>query len=131
MQHYLLISGTIIYITMNTKIESLITRLDSQSSDVMFDEVMTLIDELYEFSPTSFVNGGQRNEAGENSGSCKVLSFALLNSLTEEQTLLLFGQYYRDVKASPEADDHQNIRQFILHGFSGLKFDSCALLAKA
>ena len=91
---------------------------------------MALIDELYEFSPTAFVNGGQRNAAGENSGSCKVFSFAILNSLTEEQTLLLFGQYYRDVKATPDADDHQNIRQFMLHGFSGLKFDSCALLAK-
>ena len=97
----------------------------------MFDEVMTLIDELYEFRPTAFVNGEQSNEAGENSGSCKVLSFATLNSLTKEQTLMLFGQYYRDVKATPQSDDHQNIRQFMLHGFSGLKFDSCALLAKA
>ena len=116
---------------MNIKIESLITRLDSQTNDLMFNEVMTLIDELYEFRPTAFVNGDQSNEAGENSGSCKVLSFAILNSLTEEQTLLLFGQFYRDVKATPEADDHQNIRQFMLHGFSGLKFDSDALLAKA
>jgi len=107
------------------------TCLDTQANDLMFDEVMALIDDLYEFSPTGFVNGDQSNEAGENSGSCKVFSFATLNSLTEEQTLLLFGQFYRDVKATPDADDHQNIRQFMLHGFSGLKFDSCALLAKS
>jgi len=116
---------------MNQQINDFIQHLSSQDNDIQFNQVMELIDEYYLFTPTGFSNGDQRNEAGENSGSCKVFSFAQLHSLSEEQTLALFAQFYADVKATPDASDHQNIRQFMLNGFSGLSFDDHALRLKS
>ncbi|MEG0198898.1 MAG: HopJ type III effector protein, partial [Acinetobacter sp.] len=34
------------------------------------------------------------------------------------------------VLATPEATDHQNIRQFMLNGWDGIQFESEALAAK-
>ena len=115
---------------MKESINDLISRITNQSQDVLFEQVMTVIDENYDFSPTAFTNGAQKNDVGENSGSCKVFSFALLQQLNQEQTLSLFGQHYRDVKASPDKQDHQNIRQFMLHGFGKLAFQGQALSVK-
>lgn len=115
---------------MKKSVEDFISRINNQPDEVMFDEVITLIDAHHNFSSAGFDNGQQRNEAGENSGSCKVLSFAQLYSLTQDQALALFGQYYRDVKATPTGDDHQNIRQFMQHSFAGLKFDKPVLSKK-
>ncbi len=56
------------------------------------------------------------NKQGENEGSAKVLSYAALSNLDKESTLKLWGQYYRDVLANPDGDDHQNIRNFMKYG---------------
>jgi hypothetical protein len=41
----------------------------------------------------------------------------------------LFGTYYRnDVLANPTGTDHGNIRNFMLSGWSEIKFDSPALV---
>jgi len=54
-----------------------------------------------------------------------------LQNLTPQETLACFGAYYRDdVFKHPEATNHQNIRNFIKHGWSGIKFQSIALKAK-
>jgi len=115
---------------MNKEISDLISLITRKPEDVLFEQVMTVIDAHYDFSPTAFTNGDQKNNAGENSGSCKVFSFALLQNFNEEQALFLFGQYYRDVKDTPEGNDHQNIRQFMQHGFAKLKFEGQALSIK-
>ncbi|OOG73056.1 HopJ type III effector protein [Algoriphagus sp. A40] len=96
-----------------------------------FSEVIAYIDAHYDFTPTRFTNGNTVNEAGQNNGSCKVFSFAKLQGLTKEQTLALFGDYYRiDVLGNPAGTDHQNIRNFIQFGWDGIRFEGEALKEK-
>lgn len=106
-------------------------RLESQSSEVRFEEIIAIVDEFFEFTPSAFTNGDLRNEAGENSGSCKLFSVAKIMGLDEQQTLIAFGQYYRaDVLGNPEGDDHQNIRNFMKTGWAGIDFEQSALQKK-
>jgi len=116
---------------MNKQISQFIETLDNAPLTLQFAGVIELIDQHYDFQVTGFTNGEQRNEAGENSGSCKVLSFAKMNDLTQQQTLSLFAQFYQDVVNAPNGHDHQNIRQFIQHGFARLSFDTPALTLKS
>lgn len=95
-----------------------------------FAAVLAHIDARYDFSPTAFDNGQTHNPAGQNSGSCKVFSFALDQGLNPEQTLSLFAEHYQAVLATPQAQDHANIRNFMQHGFAGLRFAGQALVAK-
>lgn len=94
---------------------------------VEFHDSIALIDFLYEFTPTSFRNGNTINSFEQNHGSCKIFAFALLKGFTEQQTLLCFGKFYQDVVESPGGDDHQNIREFMSTGWSGVVFDGLAL----
>lgn len=97
---------------------------------VDFAETIAVISENYAYQPTAFQNGSVENAAGQNEGSCKIFAFAKLNALTEAQTLSLFGDYYRvDVLENPSATDHQNIRQFMQHGWTGIVFQGEALNA--
>ena len=113
------------------KLEVFFKKLNKTPELIEFTETMATIESNYVFAETAFSNGLQQNAAGENSGSCKIFSFAKLNSLSEAQTLACFGTYYRDdVLAHPEASDHQNIRQFIINGWKGINFNSEALLVK-
>jgi len=68
------------------------------------------------------------NSAGTNEGSCKIFAFALIHQLSEQQTLNLFGDYYRiDVLTDPNGSGHQNIRNFIRDGWQGIDFKNVAL----
>jgi hypothetical protein len=112
-------------------IDSFLSKLSTTPESIQFDDTMAVINDAYEFTPTSFTNGEVKNEAGQNSGSCKLLAFALLNKLSEQQTLACFGAYYRDdVLKNPGGTDHQNIRNFMKHGWAGVKFDGMPLRAK-
>jgi len=95
-----------------------------------FPETITYIDENYTFTPTTFKNGNQINHAGENNGSCKIFAFAKLQQFTKEETLALFGDFYQDVLNTPEAADHQNIRNFMIFGWDGIHFEGEALQVK-
>jgi hypothetical protein len=102
---------------------------------VSFDETIAVITENYEYSPSEFKNGLNDkqliNAAGTNEGSCKIFSFAQINQLNQQQTLGLFGDYYRkDVLDVPTGTGHQNIRNFMQHGWEGLAFTQQALKAK-
>lgn len=97
------------------------------SEEIDFKDTMTVIDENYSFTPTAFKNGNTANDAGKNSGSCKLFAFAQLNKLTEPETLKCFGAYYNDVLKNPSGDDHQNIRNFITSGWKGISFEGNAL----
>ena len=97
-----------------------------------FDEVISVILAHYDYQPTEFTNGLGTdclfNAAGNNEGSCKIFAFALINGLSKEQTLNLFGAYYRhDVLENPNGEDHHNIRRFIRDGLAGLCFKGSAL----
>ena len=88
---------------------------------VSFDESITLIDEHYNYFEVPFQNGDLVNAANENVGSAKILAFGLITQMTKEQTLGMFGDYYRNL--SPDGTDHMNIRNFIKNGFDGVLFD--------
>ncbi|CAM1345492.1 HopJ type III effector protein [Tenacibaculum amylolyticum] len=106
-------------------------KLQNNPTNIDFSETMKVIEVLYEFTPSAFVNGDIKNEVGQNQGSCKVFSFAIKEGLTKEETLACFGQYYfKDVLENPEGNDHQNIRNFIKTGFEGLSFEKEALIKK-
>ncbi|RKF19806.1 type III effector [Alginatibacterium sediminis] len=105
--------------------------LASKPNEVTFEQTMQVIDANFEFSPVSFVNGETENQAGQNNGSCKIFAFAQSLGLDEPSTLACFGQFYRDdVLSNPNGLDHANIRNFIQHGWAGIRFDGNALTAK-
>ncbi|GAX59566.1 metal-dependent Rnase [Candidatus Scalindua japonica] len=113
-------------------LESFLKKLKECPEKVEFNDTMDIVDSLYVFTPSAFKNGNLFNEAGQNSGSCKVFSFGRLHDLTPEQTLACFGSYYRnDVLKHPDNSDHQNIRNFMKTGWSEVHFDSKPLHAKS
>jgi hypothetical protein len=112
-------------------INNLLDQLKQSSETIEFNDVIATIDENYDFTPTSFQNGETFNEAGKNSGSCKLFSFAQMQCLNVEQTLACFGAFYRkDVLENLGGTDHQNIRNFIKFGWDGVKFEGSALKEK-
>ena len=112
----------------NNNVADFISQLTSNAEQVSFERVMQVISENYNYLPATFNNGDLVNEAGTNEGSCKIFYFAKLNKLTEQQTLACFGRFYReDVINNPEGNDHGNIRNFMLHGWSKVEFNSVAL----
>jgi HopJ type III effector protein len=112
----------------NCALADFISQLNVNTEHVSFEQVMQIISENYHYSPATFRNGDLLNEAGTNEGSCKIFYFAMLNKLTEQQTLACFGRFYReDVINNPAGNDHGNIRNFMLHGWSKVEFNSVAL----
>lgn len=110
----------------------ILAQLKSNRETIQFNNVISFIDNHYDFTPTLFKNGNIINETDQNNGSCKVFSFAKLNDLSEEETLFLFGDFYRnDVLRNPEGIDHQNIRNFIKFGWDGISFEGEALRKKS
>jgi hypothetical protein len=113
---------------MKEQLTTLLAALKKQS--VPFAEVLQFIDTHYQHQPTAFKNGEAYNEATQNQGSARVFAFAQLNHLSAEDTLLLFAEHYQSVRQHPEGTDHQNIRQFMAHGWPGITFEGEALQAK-
>ena len=118
---------------MKTTTQDLLSALAQERAD--FAAGLAHIDAHYDFTPTAFDNGqaphAAHNAAGQNSGACKVLSFAQAEGLSQAQTLLLFAEHYHAVLAAPDAQDHTNIRNFMQQGWAGLRFAAAALVAKA
>ena len=112
-------------------LDAFLDTLKTSPETVEFTDTIALIDAMYEFTPTTFKNGDLQNDAGQNNGSCKIFAFAQLQSLSPEQTLACFGHYYREeVLQQPDADNHQNIRNFMQSGWDGIQFDGTALTTK-
>jgi len=113
-----------------TQINEYLEKLKNTPESMEFNELMELIDSNYIFTATEFSNGDLVNQAEENQGSCKLFFFAKLHNLNQQQTLDCFGSYYRqDVLQNPDADNHQNIRNFMKYGWDGIKFSGNALSA--
>jgi len=113
---------------MEEQLRGLITGLKENS--VTFNDVIDFIQARYWHQPTAFKNGEAYNEATQNQGSAKVFAFARLNNLSAEDTLSLFAEHYLSVLENPNAADHQNIRQFMAHGWPGVVFEGEALMVK-
>ena len=103
------------------------TKLKSNPSSINFAETMQVIEDNYNFTPTTFTNGEIKNKAGENNGSCKLFAFAKLQKLTKEETLYCFGEHYKSVLEDVNGNAHLNIRNFMKTGFNGLYFENEAL----
>jgi hypothetical protein len=111
--------------------EQLITLIQkSKDNSLAFKEVIEFIETYYQHQPTGFKNGDAYNTAEQNQGSAKVFSFAQLMNLSKEDTLYLFAEHYQSVLNNPNGTDHQNIRQFMAQGWSGIAFEGQALSAK-
>lgn len=99
-----------------------------------FEDVQAYILAHYDYTPAAFDNGlGEgrvSNAAGQNEGSCRLFAFAQQEGLSQEDTLRCFGRHYRHVVADPAGQDHANIRQFMQHGWAGIRFDAVALVAR-
>lgn len=115
-------------------IDELIQQIRSDSGRIDFQQVIDAINANYDYQPTQFHNGigpdRIANAAGTNEGSCRIFAFAQLHRLSEAETLTCFGQFYRDVIATPHGADHTNIRSFIRDGWAGIRFDGIALSPK-
>ncbi|UCS93122.1 HopJ type III effector protein [Echinicola marina] len=110
---------------------TLLEKIKTNPETITFPEVIAYIDENYDFIPTKFTNGDTTNEPNQNNGSCKIFSFAKLQGFNQDQTLNLFGDFYREeVLEDPKGTGHQNIRNFIKSGWEGILFDGEALQAK-
>lgn len=101
-----------------------------EAGQVKFSDVLAGIDKAYTHTPTAFKNGNQYNGATENQGSARVLFYAHLNKLSKEETLSLFAEHYQNVLDNPDETSHQNIRQFMQHGWNGVAFEGIVLQPK-
>lgn len=115
-------------------IELLIQKIQS-GEKISFNDTMKVISDHYCYRPVLFTNGLDDghliNEAGTNEGSCKIFAFAKMHELDKDQTLSLFGDYYwLDVLNDPDGTGHQNIRNFIKFGWSGISFEGDPLTPK-
>jgi hypothetical protein len=112
-------------------INTFLDKLKQTPTANTFPETIAVIEENYDFTPTAFDNGTQHNEAGQNSGSCKLFAFAKLQNLSQAETLACFGAYYfEEVLGDPEGTNHQNIRSFMKTGWDGIQFEGEALTSK-
>jgi hypothetical protein len=112
-------------------LDSFLEKLNETPQKIAFTDTMAVVEANYDFTPTAFQNGDLHNETGQNSGSCKLFSFAKLQNFSLEHTLTCFGDFYRkDVLENPNATNHQNIRNFMKTGWDGISFESQALVKK-
>lgn len=102
---------------------------DPEGND--FSKTIQVIEDHYFFTPSEFNNGNIQNKIGENSGSCKIFAFAKLQDLNQKLTLACFGKhYFKDVLDDPKGEGHQNIRNFMKTGWSGIEFEGNPLEEK-
>jgi hypothetical protein len=104
-------------------IEHFLQQLRQAPDTIQFEAVIAIINDAFDFSPVRFRNGDLMNECGQNTGSCKLLAFAKRYNLSTAETLTCFGDYYRDLLKHPDGTDHQNIRNFMRYGWSGVEFE--------
>jgi len=106
-------------------------QLKQAPQDNTFETTLDVIDQHYNFTPCEFKNANLVNQANQNNGSCKIFAFGQIHHLTKDQVLHCFGDYYRiDVLQHPEESNHQNIRNFINQGWSGITFNGTPLSKK-
>ena len=112
-------------------IKEFLEKLNTSADTIDFADTIDVVESNYMFVETAFENGTLKNNAGENSGSCKLFAFAKIQNLSKDQTLQCFGNYYRnDVLNDPTGSGHQNIRNFMKTAWEGVIFEGEALRKK-
>lgn len=101
------------------------------SDDHVFATTLEFIENWFNFTPSAFQNGSVANTVDQNQGSCKVFALAQLLELTQQQALQCFGEHYRDVVATPDVDNHHNLRRLLKEGLADISFDNFPLTQKA
>lgn len=109
------------------KLDVFLKKLAESPETILLEDTLNTVDALYEFTPVAFSNGDLHNQAGEAVRSCRLYAFAQRHNLTEKETLVCFGEHYREVLADPQGTSHATIRIFMTLGWSGVKFDSMPL----
>ena len=71
--------------------------VEMDADNLMFEEVIEMIDTYYEPGLLEFKNGDMLNKQGENEGSAKVLSYAALSGFDKETTLKVCSMYHNIV----------------------------------
>lgn len=107
--------------------DTFLTAIDSE--DHVFASTLAFIEAWYDFTPTAFQNGTVENAADQNQGSAKVFALSQLLALSKQQTLNCFGEHYRDVLATPDVDNHHNLRRVLREGNGNIRFDQFPLQA--
>lgn len=92
-----------------------------------FADTLAFIEKNYNYQPTAFKNGETENAKLQNEGSCKVLGLAALEDFSDEEALLAFAEHYRSVLATPDGEDHQNIRSLQKNGLKAVSFEQFPL----
>ncbi len=105
-------------------------RASLHGSSHRFSDTLAFIDDHYLYQPSGFANGDVENAAGENVGSCKTLGLALLEGFSTEEALLAFAEHYQAVLATPNGEDHRNIRALMQTGLAGVRFEAMPLARK-
>lgn len=95
-----------------------------------FSQSLAFIDTWLTFTPSNFSNNGMVNTDTENHGSAKIFALALQLNLSKQQTLLCFGEHYRNLALSPD-NSHLNIRRLINEDLAGIAFDNFPLRARS
>ena len=68
--------------------------VEMDAENLMFEEVIELIDTYYEPGLLEFKNGDMLNKQGEDEGSAKVLSYAALSGFDKETTLKVCDVFF-------------------------------------
>lgn len=100
------------------------------TSNHLFSDTLDFISTWYEVAPSAFRNGNVHNDVDSNQGSGQILALAQLLGLTSEQTLLCFGEHYRHVQATPDANTHLNLREIIMQPERTVEFEHFPLRRK-
>lgn len=110
-------------------VSALLAAIDE--SKLNFNDVISFINDNYHYTPVAFTNGALHNSAGTNEGSAKIFGFAKLQGLNAVDTLKLFCEHYQAVLATPNGNDHANIRNFIHWGWQGFAMPTNSLTPRS
>jgi HopJ type III effector protein len=112
------------------KLAEFLKKMNESPEKLMLEDTLSAIDAMYEFKPVAFSNGHMQNEAGQNPRSCRLYAFAKLQNFSNKQTLLCFGEHYREVLSDPGGTSHETIRIFMKQGWEGLWYSEQPLKLK-
>lgn len=111
-------------------IDDFLAKLNLSPADLVFADTLAAFDRRFRLTPCTFHNGPLTNASGTNLGSLRVFALARHLNLNDNQCLALFAEHYRQVLATPDGQDHANIRQFMRTGLAGVRFDGEPLAAR-
>ena len=96
-----------------------------------FKDFLSIIDKEFNFTPCIFYIGKKENAAWENTGSLKVITYAIMMWYDTQEALKLFGEHYKEVCETPDGDSHPNIRALQEEGLKSVHIVGTPLTMKA